>query len=99
MIIAILWILTDVFEYFVALVEDEHLEVVEVERLVLGKVQDTAWGADNDVRRVRTLEHLLLLLEGLTAKDHLRADVRDELRQAGEFALDLISELTGVCKH
>ncbi len=70
--------LTDVFEHLIALIEDEHLEVVKVERLVLSEMEDTAGGTNNNVRCLGSLEHLLVLLEGLTTENNLSADVSHE---------------------
>ena len=88
--------LTDVLENFIALVEDEDLEVVQVERLVLGEVKNTTGGADDDVRGIRALKHLLLLLKRLSAQDALSLHVGHEFGETVEFALDLIGELAGV---
>ena len=56
-------ILTDVFKHFVALIKNEHLQIVKVESLVLGQVQDTAWCSHDYVRSVRTLEQLFLFFK------------------------------------
>ena len=92
-------ILTNILEYLIALIEDEDLEVLQVEGLVLSKMENTAWGADNDVGSVGSLEHLLLLIERLSTKDALGSNSWDELRKTSEFTLDLVGELTGVSKH
>lgn len=89
----------DILENLIALVEDEHLEVVQFKGSILGEMEDTAWGADNDVRSVGALEHLLLLLERLTTQDALSSNVGDELGETSEFTLDLVGELTSVSKH
>ena len=70
--------LTDVFEDFIALVEDEHLQVVEVHRFVLGEVKDATGRANNDMRGVGSLEKLFLLFKRLTAQDALCLHVRHE---------------------
>lgn len=88
--------LTDVLEHLIALVENENLEVIEVQRLVLGEVEDTAWGANDDVRSAWALQHLLLLLERLAAQEALRSHVRHEFGETSEFTLDLVGELAGV---
>ena len=51
--------LTELLEHFVALVEDEVLQVLEVELLAPHQRQDPAGGAHHDVRAVG-LEHLLV---------------------------------------
>ena len=90
--------LTDVVEDLVALVENEHLKVVQIECFVLGQMKDTAWGADNDVGRLWALQQLFLLLEGLAAQNALRSNVGDEFGETGEFALNLVGELSSVGK-
>jgi hypothetical protein len=91
-------VLTDVVKDSIALVEDEDLEVVKVEGLVLCEVKDTAWGADHDMGDFVALKHLLLLLERLTSKNNLGADIRHKLGQTDEFTLDLVGELAGVAQ-
>jgi len=90
------WVLTDVFEDFVALIEDEHLEVFQVERLVLGEVQDTARCSYDNVWSFWPLEKLFLLLDRLATEDTLSPDVWDEFGETHEFALNLVGELASV---
>ena len=92
-------VLTDVLENLVALVENEHLEVVKVESLVFGEMEDSAWRANDDVRAVGTLEELLLLLEGLTTEDALSLHIGQEFGKASKFSLDLESQLAGVSQN
>mmetsp|Transcript_39396 Transcript_39396/g.51560 ORF Transcript_39396/g.51560 Transcript_39396/m.51560 type:complete len:390 (+) Transcript_39396:638-1807(+) len=86
----------DILEHLIALVENEHLQVVQVQGLVLGQVQDTAWGAHDDVGSVGALQQLLLLLKGLATEDAFSLNVWHELGETREFALDLVGKLTGV---
>ena len=88
--------LTDVVEDLVALVENEHLKVVQIERFVLGQMKDAAWGANDNVGRLGALQQLFLLLEGLATQNTLRPYVRDEFGETGEFALNLVGELSSV---
>ena len=62
-------LLTELLEHFVALVEDEVLEVLEVELLAPDQRQDPAGSADDDVRAVG-LEHLLVLGDRQAAEKH-----------------------------
>ena len=71
--------LTKVLEHLIALIENKHLQVVEVEGLVFGKVQDATRSANDDVRGLVALKQLLLLLERLTAQDAFRSHVGHEL--------------------
>lgn len=91
--------LTNVVEDFVTLVENEHLEVFEVERLVLGQMKDTSWSSNDNVRRLWALEQLLLFLEGLTTQNNFSPDIPNELGQTCKFTLDLIGELSRVGKN
>lgn len=83
--------LTDVFEDFIAFVKDEHLKVIEVDSLILGKVEDTAWGTNDDMGSLFTLQHLLLLVKWFTSENNFGSDIWHELGQTHEFTLDLVS--------
>lgn len=45
----------DVVKDLIALVKNEHLEVFQVERLVFGEVENTAWGSNDNVGSLRAL--------------------------------------------
>ena len=62
-------LLTELLEHFVALVEDEVLQVLEVELLAPHEGQDPAGSADDDVRAVG-LEHLLVFGDRQAAEKH-----------------------------
>jgi len=70
----------DVLEDLIALVKDKHLEIFEVKGLVFSQVENTAWSANDDMGRVRTLQHLLLFLKRLPTQDDFSSNVLDELR-------------------
>ena len=56
-------------EHFVALIEDEMLDVFEVELLGADEGEDAAGGSHHDVRAV-ALQHLLVLGDRQTAEEH-----------------------------
>jgi len=91
--------LTDAFQKLVALVQNEHLEVLDRQRLSAGEVKDATWGADDDVRGLVTLEHLDLLFDGLATVDNFGPDVLHELREAVKLLLDLVRELAIVTQN
>ena len=91
--------LTDVFKNFIAFVKNKHFEIIQVDSLVLGEVEDTAWCSNDDMGSFVTLQHLLLLIKGLTSKNDLGSDIWHELRKSYKFALDLVSELASMTKN
>lgn len=83
-------------EELVTLVKHEDLQVIHAKGLVAYKVEDTAWGTDDDVRGSQTLEHLDMVGLGLTTEDDLGADVLHELCESIKLSLDLVGELSVV---
>ena len=61
--------LTQLLEHFVALVQDEVLDVLQVELLALDESQESAGSSDDDVRAVG-LQDLLVFGDGQTAEEH-----------------------------
>lgn len=88
----------DLFEKFVAFVENERFQVLHWDVLLLGQGKDTAWGTDYDVWSVHALEELDLVVHGLTTVDDLGSQVLEELGEADDFVLDLVSKLASVAK-
>ena len=62
-------ILTQLLEHFVALIEDEVLQVLQVEFLGLDQGQNTARSSDHNVGAVG-LQNLLVLGDGQTSKKY-----------------------------
>ena len=85
-----------VVKHLVALVQNEHLQVVQRQSLVADQSQDTSGRTHYNVRSLVTLEQLLLHSDGLASVDHLSSHVGHELGKTSEFALDLVSKLTSV---
>lgn len=65
----------DVLEDLIALIKNEHLELVKVEGLAAGECQDSSWGSHNNVWGVWSLKHLLLGSSGGTSVDDFAADI------------------------
>ena len=61
--------LTQLLEHFVALVQDEVLDVLQVELLALDESQESAGSSDDDVRAVG-LQDLLLFGDGEASEEH-----------------------------
>merc|ERR1719237_716083 len=85
----------ELLEHFVALVEDEVLEVLEVELLAPDQRQDPAGSADDDVRAVG-LEHLLVLGDRQATEEHSGLDAGHVLGEPLVLFADLEGELPGV---
>ena len=64
--------------HFVALVENEMLDVFEVELLGPDEGQDTAGGSHHDVRAV-ALQHLLVFGDGQTTEEHAILLIKSEI--------------------
>jgi hypothetical protein len=74
------------------------LKVGKVEVTTLDKLEDSAWGAYNDVRLLDTLEQSNMLIKRHTTEDHLCADVWHLALESLELLLDLIGELSVMAK-
>lgn len=59
---------------------------------------DSTWGSYNDVWRLDALEHLHLVLNGLTSVNDLCSNIWEIFCESSELVLDLISELSSVTK-
>lgn len=84
---------TELFQHFVTLVQDEVLDVLQAEGLVPGERENTARRANDNVRAV-LLQHLLILLDGQTAKKHRCLDGGHVLGEALVLFTDLESQLS-----
>ena len=90
--------LTDFLEHFVALIENEDLDVGQVEVTTLDELEDSAWSADNDVRLLDTLEQGYVLVKGHTAINNLGADVWHLSLESLELLLDLVGKFSVVAE-
>ena len=90
--------LTDFLEHFIALIENEDLDVGQVEVATLDELEDSAWSADNDVWLLHSLEQSHVLVKGHTAVNDLGADVWHLSLESLELLLDLISEFSVVAE-
>ena len=84
--------LTQLLQHFVALVQNEVLYVLGVERLVLDKSQDAARSADDNVGAV-VLQHFLVLLYTDTTKEDGHLDVVKVLAEPLVLFVDLEGQL------
>lgn len=92
-------ILTGLIQHLVALVEDEHLEVVELEILSVYQGQDSAWGSNHDVGGLlRVLQQLNVIIDWNTAVEGSTSDLLEVLGESVELLLDLIRQLSGVAQ-
>jgi hypothetical protein len=89
---------TELLEHFIALVQDEELHLVQLERLSSDQRKEPSRSANQDVRRGR-LEHLLLLEHRLASIDHLGLHSGHVFREAVELLLDLVGQLVSVADH
>jgi hypothetical protein len=67
--------LTELFEHFVALVQNKVLDTLGVETLVSSERVELPRGGDDDVRALSGLEEFLVLLDGGSAVEDGGADV------------------------
>lgn len=87
--------LTQLFQHFVALVEDEMLQVLQVELLVADESENAAGCADDDVRD-GGLKSLLVLLDRHAAEEDRNLDARHVLAEALVLLADLECEFARV---
>jgi len=71
----------EMFEHLVALVENEALEMVQLELLLFGELQNTAGCADDDMGCL-LLQQLAVLTDSDATKEHLHLHVRQVLGEA-----------------
>mmetsp|Transcript_23196 Transcript_23196/g.59619 ORF Transcript_23196/g.59619 Transcript_23196/m.59619 type:complete len:325 (+) Transcript_23196:629-1603(+) len=88
----------ELLEHLVALIEDEVLDLAEVEVLVARKRQHAPRRADEDVRRVR-LEDLLVLGDGHATVEDARLDVGQVPGEPHKLVVDLEGQLARVAHH
>jgi hypothetical protein len=82
-------------QHFIALIENEMLEMLQVELLVADEGENAAGCADNDMRCHR-LQRLLVLLNRHAAEEHSDLNARHVLAEALIFLADLESELASM---
>ena len=87
--------LTQLLEHFVAFVEDEMLEMLQIELLAPDQGQDPARSAHHDMRAVG-LEHLLVLGDGQAAEEDADFDALSVLGEPLVLLADLEGQLSGV---
>lgn len=63
------------------------------------KLQDSARGAYDDVRRLQSFEQLYMRVDRFTAINDLCTDVLHVLSETNKFVLDLVGQLTGVAQN
>ena len=86
------WILTQLLQHFVTLIQDKVLDVLGVEGLVLDQGQDPPRGTHHDVRAV-VLQHLLVLLDADTTKEDRDLDVVKVLTETLVLLVNLEGQL------
>jgi hypothetical protein len=86
-------------KHFIALIEDEHLQVVEIQCFVLHQLQDATWGADHDVRRVRSLQYLYILLHRDSSKEDFLSDFGKVFGKTITLVFNLMCQLSRVAKN
>ena len=92
--------LTKLFEHFVALVQDEVLDLGGVEDLVSYEGVQTAGGGDHDMGALGLVaEEVGVLDHRGTAEESADTDVGHVLGETSVLVLDLESKLTGVAQN
>lgn len=91
--------LTNFFEHFVALIENEDLKVSEVKVSSLDESKDSSWCAHDNVRLLDTLEESNVLVKGHTTIDNLCAQLGELLLESIELLLDLVGKLSIVAEN
>ena len=89
---------TELLEHLVALVQDEELHLIQLQRSFPYQRQQSPWSADEDVGR-GGFEELLMGEDGFAAVDNLGLDVRHVFGEADELLLDLVGQLMSVADH
>ena len=88
----------DFIKHLVALIQDEHLEVVESHHLAVDQVADSAWSTNNDVRRRKRLQQFLMSVDWHTTVEGFCPYVLEVLGESGNLVSDLDCKLSGVAK-
>ena len=92
-------LLTCLTEHLITLIENKHLQVVEVEVLFSAKLHDSSWSSDHNVGSFLSLQNLDVFSLWNTSEEHLRSSFWKVFGESEEFFLDLISQLSGVAKN
>jgi hypothetical protein len=82
----------------ITFIENKTFEVVELQDLSLGQVEDTTRGTDSDLRLFRS-QHGLVTLERDTTVEDENFDVLHVGRETLELLANLVSQFAGVAKH
>lgn len=91
--------LTKLFEQLVALVENEMLDRLSVQRLVPHERVQSSRSSNNDMRTlVLALERLNVVLDRRSSVKHTSPQVGHELRESSVFVLDLVGEFSSVAE-
>ena len=88
----------ELFQKFVALVEDEVLEAAQLQVALTDKSEQTPRGAHNNVRAV-VLQHRLVLADWYTSVKHGGLHVREILTESLVLVHNLKCEFTGVAEN
>jgi len=87
----------DLVHHLIALVENENLQVVQNQRLIFHKLQDTTRCADHDVWR-GFLQNLHLILNGHTTEEALFSNFWEVCSEPITLFLNLMSQFPGVAE-
>lgn len=77
-------------EHLVTLIQDEYLEIFKIECLLLDQGKDTSRSTDDDVWWLESFKNLLVLTDGDSTIEHLRANIFEVLSESVYFLLDLM---------
>jgi hypothetical protein len=89
--------LTGLVKHLITLVENEDADAAQAEGLVPNESLEAARGANNDVRAsVLVLQRLHILLDGGTAVENTRLNIRHVFAEAVVLIANLVGQLTGV---
>lgn len=92
--------LTCFIKHFVALIEDEHLKVFELELLSANESKNSAWGSDNDVWSLCSIfENLDVIVDWHSSVESGASYLLQVLCESIELLLDLIRQLSSIAKN
>lgn len=86
--------LTNFLKHFIALIEDEDLEIWEVKVTFLDKCQNSSWCTNNYMRLLKTFQESDMFIDWHSTINDLSPDIWKLSRESGKLFLDLISELS-----
>lgn len=92
-------LLTCLIQHLVALVEDEHLEIIEFQIFSARQSQDSTWGSNHDVRSLLwVFQQLDIVVNWDTTVESGTSDLLQVFCESIEFLLDLVRQLSGVAQ-